>query len=236
MIVTSTVGDEAGVSADPQLSVDVRTLQASYDVNLDVTADVVQVSGHPDRAIEERIDRALLAPVNGEIADLREGVDALRELLAEEERADDPVTTTITATVVLQNERFVSVRYENQPVSDLITNSSWQSFATATVDLRTGAAVEGIFRGAVEDGMDALAPLLVEYSADGLCGAGSIELAADDLGSKVLVAFAGDHVEVTVVLPLLGQANACGIPTVDVPYEAFGDLLDPALVAGLTGG
>jgi hypothetical protein len=230
VVITNTVGDETPAAA---LAVDVRTARASYDVNLDVTADIVQVSGHPDPAIEERIDRALQEPVNTEVNELRTSVDSLRDLLADEPRADTPVATTIEASVLLQNDNFVSVRYENQPVSDLITNSSWQSFATVTVDLRTGDTVGQIIRPGLgtDQAMDMLERSLVDHSPDGLC---DFDLAPADLGENLLYAFTPDHVEFTVVLPLLGAENACGIPTVQVPYDDLAGLLDPDLVVGLT--
>lgn len=237
VIVTTTTGDDPPAVAQEALSVSTRTEQASYDVNVDVSAQVVQVSGVGNAAA---LNEALRGPVDARIRELRDSFSATRQLLREsdDERWDTPVTIGITATVLLQNANYVSVRYDNLPASDLLTNTSWQSYDTVTVDLRTGKALtrDQIYRPGAPD---ALVDALLPHSPYRLCeyeGADPITVTENDLGDEVTVAFTRDHASFTVELPVLGRANACGIPTVDVPYADLADVLDPTLVQGLTAG
>jgi eukaryotic-like serine/threonine-protein kinase len=237
VIVTTTTGDDPPAAAQEALSVSTRTEQASYDVNVDVSAQVVQVSGVGNAAA---LNEALRGPVDARVRELRDSFSATRQLLREsdDERWDTPVTIGITATVLLQNANYVSVRYDNLPASDLLSNSSWQSYDAVTVDLRTGKALtrDQIYRPGAPD---ALVEALLANSPNELCdyeGAEEITLTEDNLGDVVTVAFTRDHATFTIELPLLGRANACGIPTLDIPYADLADVLDPTLVQGLTTG
>lgn len=238
VIIVNTTGDDPPVVAQ-QLSVNTVTEQASYPVNVDVSAQIVQTSGVGNAAA---LNEALRAPVDARVRQIRDALDAVRAGMrdSDDERWDDPATITITATVLLQSTNYLSVRYDNDPDSSLISNSPWQSFDTVTVDLRTGKALTTgqIYR---PDAAGALATVFETSAPDKLCedistGGTDLALTDENLGREVLVAFSRDHASFTVELPLLGRANACGIPVIDIPYADLADVLDPTLVRDLTAG
>jgi hypothetical protein len=133
------------------------------------------------------------------------------------------------------------VRYDSRPDLGVLTNSSWQSYGTVTVDLTTGEALaaEDVFQ---PGGIDALADLWTEEESITGCpdywtGATRLDLTRENIGRDVLVAFAADHASFTVELSAFGsRATACGTQVVDMPYDELTDVLDPALVDGLTRG
>lgn len=240
VIVVDTVTDPPG-GAQEAFAVDTVTERASYPVNVDVSAQVVRVSGSP---VADRINAALRAPVDARIRDLRDSIASVRDTLGDDERADELVDVEITSHLRLRNANFLSVRYENQPDVGAISNSSWHSYDTVTVDLRTGRALtpEQVFRpeARTADGLDALEQKLVDHSPEPLCedptGGSELDIAADDLGGAILVTFTRDGAEFTVDLPALGHITACGIRTVVIPYADLTDVLDPALARELTAG
>jgi serine/threonine-protein kinase len=237
--VINTVGDDPPAASQEAFAVDTRTETASYQVNVDVSAQIVQVSGSP---VADALNAALRKPVDDEIADVRKSVDSLRDDMREsgDDRWDDPVSIDVKATVLLRNPDYVSVRYDNQPTLGPLTNSSWQSFDTVTVDLRTGKALtlDQLYRpGAAAALSDAL---FAEY-ADELCptistGETRVDITEESLGKYVVVAFAGDHAEFTIELSNFDRATACGVLTYELPYEKLTQVLRPELVRGLTGG
>ncbi|HEX6357079.1 serine/threonine-protein kinase [Actinophytocola sp.] len=239
VIVITTTGEDPPAVAQESLSVSTRTERASYQLNVAVTAELVEVSGVGNAAA---LNDALRGPVDARIRELRDGFAGVRQMMrdSDDERWDDPVTITVRATVLLRNANYLSVRYENLPDASLISNSSWQSFDAVTVDLRTGEALppSRVFRPGAPK---ALADVLLAHSPDRLCAdlstpAGEFVLTEDDLGDAVTVAFTPDHASFTVELPAFNRANACGIQTVDVPYADLADVLDPTLVKELTNG
>jgi serine/threonine-protein kinase len=239
VIVVTTTGDDPPAVTQEALSVSTRAEQASYQTNVSVTAELVQVSGAGNAAA---LNEALRAPVDARIRELRDEFAGIRQMMRDndDERWDDEVDVIVRATVLLRNSNYLSVRYENLPDVSRISNSWWQSFDTVTVDLRTGEALtrDRLFRPGAPD---ALARVLLAHSTDNLCadidpGAGEFVLAEDDLGDAVTVAFTPDHASFTIELPAFDRSNACGIRTVDVPYADLTEVLDPTLVRELTSG
>jgi hypothetical protein len=237
VIVVNTTGDDPP-PAQP-FAVSVRTEQASYNLNMNVSAQVVAVSGS-QRAGE--LNAALRAPVDAEVRRVRDSVASIRQDMRGDgdERWDDPVTIEVEAEVLLQNENYVSVRYDNQPNLGLLTDSSWQSYDTVTVDLDTGRALttDEMF---LPDGAGMLANrwMRVESIAgctDPVTGQSRLDLTNEDLGTDVLVAFTRDHASFTVDMSALGRFTACGTPIVDMPYDELTEVLDPAFVDKLTAG
>jgi eukaryotic-like serine/threonine-protein kinase len=233
VVIVNNTGD------DPQetLAVSTSTEQASYAVNVDVSAQVVRVSGVDDA---EALNAALRAPVDARIRKTRDLIDGIRAGMKtdEDKRWDDPTSITIKATVLLQGSDYLSVRYENDPDATAISNSStWQSYDTVTVDLRTGKPLttKQIYQPGA---LGPLADVLVDTGE--MCASADLDpsrdlpLTEENLGDQVKVAFTRDHASFTVELPLLDRANACGNATVDIPYGELTDVLDPALVQDLT--
>ncbi|WP_459706984.1 serine/threonine-protein kinase [Actinophytocola sp. KF-1] len=237
VIVVNTTGGDDPPPAEP-FAVSVSTEQASYE-HMDVSAQVVTVSGSP-RA--DALNEALRAPVDAAVREVRDGVAAIRQDMREtgDDRWDDPASIAVTADVLLRTDHYVSVRYDSRPDLGVLTNSSWQSYGTVTVDLDTGKALtaDEVFQ---PDGADWLAALWLREEpiaacTDPLTGQSRLPLKQEDLGTDVLVAFTRDHASFTVDMAALGRATACGTPVVDMPYDELTDVLDPALVDKLTGG
>jgi serine/threonine-protein kinase len=239
VIVINTTGDDPPAVTQEALSVTTVTEHASYPTNVTVSAQVVQASGVGNAA---QLNEALRGPVDARIRALRNDLDGVRSGMRDsgDERWDDPATITVTATVLLRNANYLSVRYDNDPDASLISNSPWQSYDTVTVDLRTGKALTPgqIFQ---PGSASALAAAFQKTAPDKLCedvstGSTDLDLAEENLGREVRVAFTRDHASFTVELPALGRANACGIPTIDVQYADLTDVLDANLVQELTNG
>jgi len=241
VIVINTTGDDPPAVTQEALSVNTVTEQASYPVRVDVSTQVVQVSGVANAAA---LNEALRAPVAARIGSLRHDIGLIRDDMREsgDDRWNAPTDIKVTATVLLRNSSYVSVRYDNQPNVGSISNSSWQSYDTVTVDVRTGKALtrEQIFRPGAPD---ALLEAMLAHSPDRLCEDGDVSvggpglvLVEDNLGNEVTVAFARDHASFTIELPSFGRMSACGIRTVDIPYADLTNVLDATLVRGLTAG
>ena len=239
VIVVNTTGEDPAPPPEP-LAVSVQTEQASYNVNLDVSAQIVEVSGSP-RA--EELNAALRAPIDSAVRYVRDGVASIRQDMRADgdERWDDPVTIDVKADVLLQNENYVSVRYDNQPNMGPLSDSSWQTYGTVTVDLNSGKALTTaeMFQ---PDGAGLLANLWMKEESITGCpdyrtGATRLDLTEENLGKEVLVAFSRDHASFTVELPEFdNRITACGTQTVDMPYNELTEVLDPALVDKLTAG
>ncbi|WP_291416325.1 hypothetical protein, partial [Actinophytocola sp.] len=236
VIVVGVNGDGPPVAEAQALSVDTQTVRTSYDdVILNVSAQVVQVSGHPNGTVQQRINDALRSSVDDEINQLRESIAATRELTAGHPQQNAPFNLATRAEITLRNNDFVSVHYDHRVRSDLITNSDWSTATATTVDLHTGAALaaDAIFTDAVD-----LTEVARALDHDGgVCGMpGRLSFTRSDLGDVVRIGFTRNAIEFTLELPrIAGFANACGIPTIAVPYGEI-DGLDKNLVAKLTAG
>ena len=218
------------------LRVNSQTVRTTYDdVILNVSAQVVQVSGHPDSAVQQRINNGLRAPVNDEISRLRDNIAGTRELTPGHPQQNAPFNLDTTAKVLLRNDDFLSVHYDHAVVSDLITNSDWSTANSTTVNLRTG---ETLAPDAILTENADLTQVARALDRDGgVCGMpGVLSITRDDFGDAVQVGFTRRAMEFTLELPRLsGFANACGIKTIAVPYGEL-DGLDRNLVAKLTAG
>jgi serine/threonine-protein kinase len=240
VVVINTIGDDPPAASQEAFAVVTKDEKVEYPVNLTFDAQVVEVTGV---ANSDALNAALRAPLDARVDSLREDLNGIRDLLQEDpddERWDDPVTIKVSAAVLLANADYVSVRYYNEPNAGAISNSSWQSYDTVTVDRRTGKALAPtrIYRPGT---LDRLADTLLASSADRLCADNAIDsdeldLAEANLGTDLTVAFTREHATFTVDLPAFGRINACGIRVVDVPYADLTEILDPALVTGLTAG
>jgi serine/threonine-protein kinase len=242
VIVVETTSDPPPAASQAALTVSTRTEQASYDVNVDVSAQVVQVSGVANAA---EVNAALRAPVDARVRELREYVAHWRDEFRQDgdDRWDDPTGIEITATVLLQTADYLSVRYDYKPdlasITGVANDENTPSGGGVTVDLRTGEALTParIYR---PGSIDALSEALVATGK--MCESASVDpspdlpLTEENLGDQVKVGFTRDHAWFAVDLMRLGRSNACGNATVEIPYADLTDVLDPTLVQALTTG
>ncbi|OXM75286.1 MULTISPECIES: serine/threonine-protein kinase [Amycolatopsis] len=232
------------------LSVDIETT-AGTDPALPITYDLQypRVTGHPDAAVQERINAALRAPADERLRSLREGLsrpDILPDFLSRGET----VGVRTTAVVALRTDRLLSVRYDHALDSDFLSHTSWRFPESVTVDLATGRVLgpRDVFREDVltAQGMATLTERLVARSAQGFCrrvsvsGPGapaSIDTADTPRGGDHVPAadlvFTHAGVDFLVLYSELGCTTAAGQETITLPYAEITDLLRPELLAML---
>jgi hypothetical protein len=240
---SATAENAPPAGAQQSLRVSTQTVQTSYDdVKLNVTAGIVQVTGHPDGHVQQTINDALRDQVGDEVNVLREQVAGTRRQVGDHPQRDAPFNLVVTPDVRLQNDNFLSVRYENVPTSDLITNSSWTTYRTITVDLRTGRSLgpTAIFGqdNVSKPTADGVSRAIEAQESGNVCGLQTpLTLTPEDFAEHVQIAYTRDAVEFTLVLPSLPDyTNACGIQTVGVPYDDVSNLVDSTLVRELAAG
>ncbi len=244
VIAVEATGEEPPAAAQP-FSVDTVVEEASYEVDIDVRTELVQVSNHEDPAVEESLDEELRRPVDERITYVRESVAEIRDMIDGQPQADDPVTITVDAEILLQNREFVSVRYDVQPAMGGLSDSSWQSYETVTVDLRNGGVLtpSAMFQPEVltPAGMDELELQLISSSEEPLCpdpdtGQTHLTIEVASLNEGVDVAFTPTEAEFAVDLREVGAFAFCGIKTVSVSYEELDEVLYPEVIDRLTAG
>jgi eukaryotic-like serine/threonine-protein kinase len=242
VIVVETTSDPPPAATQEALTVSTRTEQASYQVNVNVSTQVVQVSGVSNA---DAVNAALRGPVDARVRELRDYVGGVRDMMRGDgdEHWDDPTGIKITAKVLLQTADYLSVRYDNEPdlsaINGVANNENTPNNGAVTVDLRTGQALTPaqIYQ---PDTLDALADALVATGK--MCESASLDPSPDlpltekNLGNQVKVAFTRDHAWFAVDLINLGRANACGNATVEIPYADLVNVLNPTLVQALTNG
>ncbi|WP_235096742.1 serine/threonine-protein kinase [Amycolatopsis decaplanina] len=205
--------------------------------NLAYNGDYPEVTGSPDQAWLKRVNDALTAPIDD--WNRKTGPGA-----AELEPERGPYTLVTKADVRAQNERYLSVRYTHDLVNK--PHPTWgYGRATVTIDLKEGKALTpaelfapGKF---TDDGLRALTERI--WPGKEQCGAPTSTfpyrpLRPADLTDepKVWLAFTPTAVEVTANLTDLGFSTACGVQDFTLPYDKVADLLNPALVDGVTSG
>ncbi|GAB3704629.1 hypothetical protein GCM10027598_04940 [Amycolatopsis oliviviridis] len=205
--------------------------------NIAYSGDYPEVTGSPDQAWLKRVNDALTAPIDAWNGKTGPGAAQL-----EPERG--PYKLLTKADVRSQNDRYLSVRYthdlENKP------HPTWSyGRATVTVDLKEGRALTPaeLFAPGVlsDDGMRKLTERI--WPDKEQCGVPTSTFPYRPLRSadltdepKVWLAFAPTAVEITVNMTDLGFTTACGVQDHTLPYDKVADLLNPALVDGVTSG
>ncbi len=204
--------------------------------NLAYSGEVPEVSGSPDQAWLKRVNDALAAPIDEWNRKTGPGAAAL-----EPERG--PYTLETKAEVRLQTERYLSVRYSHDLANK--PHPTWSyGRATVTIDLKEGKALTPaeLFRPGKlsDDGLRAMSDRI--WPDQDQCGTDigipykpirPVDLTDE---KKVWLAFTPAALEVTVNMTDLGYPTACGVQDYTLSYDKVADLLNPDLVAGVTGG
>ncbi|MEV6905477.1 serine/threonine-protein kinase [Amycolatopsis sp. NPDC051071] len=195
-----------------------------------------EVTGGPDAAWSKRVNDALTAPIDAWNRETGPGAAKL-----EPERGPYVLNTQVD--VRMQNERYLSVRYEHG--LDNAPHSTWNmGRSVVLIDLTSGnpVAPADLFRPGTftDEGMAKLSDLLWPDHNQG-CGLTTwIPIKPADLAGpgelKVFPSFTPAEVELTINFNRLGFETACGVQTMKLPYDKMSELLKPELVAGLTGG
>ncbi len=197
-----------------------------------------EVTGGPDQAWSKRVNDALTAPIDEWNRETGPGAARLRA-----EHGGGPYALNTTADVRMQNERYLSVRYEHG--LDNAPHSTWNMGRSAVlIDLKSGTAVPSadLFRPGMftDQGMLALSDRLWPDHDQGCALTTWTPIKPADLAGpgerKVFPTFTPAEVELTINYNRLGFETACGVQTMKLPYDKLADLLNPELVAGLTGG
>ncbi|WP_326836457.1 protein kinase [Amycolatopsis rhabdoformis] len=215
-----------------------QALPVSYDLQFP------QVSGGADPAVRQRINAALRAPVDKRLKAIRDGVTSYRDMF--QERGDTAAAHT-KAQILLRTPSLLSVRYQHDLDSDVLSHPTWRFPEMVNVDLGTGQALgpKDVFRPEVltAAGMATLTQRLEPHTQSGFRTVVSVDGdgrktdldAADsvDGGDHVPAAsfgFTETGLQFELLWYELGATTADGQETVTVPYGEVGDLLTPKLL------
>ncbi|MET7991967.1 protein kinase [Amycolatopsis sp. NPDC005232] len=230
------------------LTVSLQTT-SGRDQAMPVTYDLQfpQVSGGPDPAVRQRINEALRAPVDKRLKAIRDGVAGNRDRFQE---AGDTAAAHTTARILLQTPSLLSVRYQHDLDSAVLSHPTWRFPETTTVDLGTGQILgpREVFRPEVltAAGMKTLTQRLEPHTQYGF----RREPGVGEEGRKVDIDAAnstagGDHVpgadfgfteagvQFEILWYELGASTADGQETVTLPYAEVGDLMQPKFLTML---
>ncbi|MFI5614483.1 serine/threonine-protein kinase [Amycolatopsis sp. NPDC051903] len=241
-------GNHDDPPAQAALTVSLQTT-AGRDQALPVTYDLQfpQVSGGPDPAVRQRTNEALRAPVDKRLKAIRDGVAGYRDRFQE---TGDTAAARSTARILLQTPSVLSVRYQHDLDSSVLSHPTWRFPETVTVDLGTGKVLGpgDVFRPEVltAAGMTTLTQRLEPHTKNGFCRVPEVDgegrqvgIDAADRGSGgahvpgAAFGFTGTGVQFEILWYDLGCDTASGQETVTVPYGELGDLLAPKLLAML---
>ncbi|HVW42122.1 MAG TPA: protein kinase [Amycolatopsis sp.] len=236
-----------------ELAVTVQTT-AGQEPGLPITYSLQypQVSGHADAAAQQRINDALRAPVDERLRNVRSTV-ADPDILERVRSDGDTVHMRTTATVTLRTPQLLSVRYDHDLDSSVLSHTSWRFPETVTIDLVGGKALgpHDMFRPEIltADGMAELTRRLTPHTQYGeFCRRPtvgyedgprvSIDAAEAVEGTKEHVpgadiAFTPTGADFLVIWYRLGCITAAGQETVTLAYDEMADLLLPQFLTML---
>ncbi|QFU85305.1 serine/threonine-protein kinase [Amycolatopsis sp. YIM 10] len=214
------------------MTADVRNRTENFGT-FDFNGQYVAISGLADPAVQERVNQALMAPVDG-------WIDYVREI------NPDPATDTphlsTKAEIRRQDDKVLSVKYTRSIDSVQFGNRGGFSIRGVTVDLKTGEVIDApkVFADAAagQAGTTELEERLLARSPGGFCGGGTVHepmeprhltepYTAGDGDPAVQAIFATEAVEFDVYGSAFGGPMACDHQTVVVPYADLADLMAP---------
>jgi eukaryotic-like serine/threonine-protein kinase len=218
------------------LAVDLAT-RTEATADFDVSAQYVRVSGMSDPVVQQKVNDALMAPLDDWITYVREGVTG------PEPDGDIPHVHN-EPRIDRQDAKVVSVRYLLTVDSSQFGNHGAGSIKTVNVDLSTGKAVTAsdVFAEAAQSGqgMAELEQRILPHAPNGYCdGSPPVGdergLEPDDLQphapggvSVVQIGFSPEGVEFGIAASALGYPMACEYSEFLVPYAEVTDLMTPA--------
>ncbi|WP_052371642.1 serine/threonine-protein kinase [Amycolatopsis taiwanensis] len=208
--------------------------QSSASPGFDVNAQYAYVSGLSDPAVQQRVNAALMAPLDDWISYVRDGVTG------PEPGGGIPVVHN-EVRIDRQDAKVLSVRYLLTVDSVQFGNHGAATIKTVNVDLAKGieATAGDVFALRDQSAMTRLEQRILAHAPDGYCdGSPPIDaqrsLEPDDLqpytpgGSPVLqIEFTADGVEFGIVASALGYPMACDYREFTVPYREVSDLMTP---------
>jgi hypothetical protein len=232
------------------------TMQTSSgrDQGLPITYDLQypQVSGVADPVAQQRINDALRAPVDKRLKSIRDAVSDPDVLPMFQER-NDTANVRTTTRILLQTPSLLSVRYDHDLDSDVLSHTTWRFPETVNVDLTTGQVLgpKDMFRPEVltAAGMKTLTQRLALHVEGGeFCSTPTIgdyrgrqvtidATEAVDRGTEHVpaadIGFTATGAGFEILWYELGCAAASGQQTVTLPYDEIADLLLPRFLTML---
>ncbi|RSN58803.1 serine/threonine protein kinase [Amycolatopsis sp. WAC 04182] len=246
VVVVNADGDEAPpqTTTVAAMKVDLLTRTEKLD-GFDFNGKYVRISGLKDKAVEERVNKALMAPIDGWLTSVWSPGNP-----PEKEPDGDIPHMSTTAEVLRQDDKLLSVVYERSVETVQLGNHGAYAVRTLVIDLSDGDVIPtaGLFDNVdgdaermrmVEDRMYASAKpgdcLATPPSEPEHLPARAMSDRYTQDGAIVQAAPAANGMEFRVAAFVLGYPMACNPTTVTVPYERLRGLLSPE-VAHLLGG
>ncbi|NBH09781.1 hypothetical protein GTY80_41885 [Amycolatopsis sp. SID8362] len=243
-------GDDPPAPPAP-LSVAMQTM-TGRDPALPISYDLQypQVSGGADAAVRQRVNDALRAPADKRLKSIKDGV-AEPSTLERVRQEGETVAMRSSARVLRQAPGLLSVRYDHDLDSAVLSHTTWRFPEALSVDLATGQVLgpRDVFRPEVltAAGMRTLTQRLAPHTKNGFC---TVPTVVGYPERRVSIDAAerpggGDHVpaatfgftdagaEFEVLWYDLGCATAAGNETVVLPYGELADLLQPKVLTML---
>ncbi|SFP59745.1 protein kinase domain-containing protein [Amycolatopsis rubida] len=232
------------------LTVAIQT-DSGRDQALPITYDLQypQVSGGPDAAVRKRVNDALRAPVDKRLKAIRDARANPGWQPQFAEAGETPAARS-TARILVQTPTLLSVRYDHDLDSNVLSHTTWRFPETVTVDLATGNPLgpQDMFRPEIltAAGMKTLTERIEPHTRNGFCRIVSVDdegrTATIDAADRVpardhvpgaSVGFTKTGAEFEILWYDLGCDMASGKETATVPYAEIADLLRPKLVTML---
>ncbi|WP_329061257.1 protein kinase domain-containing protein [Amycolatopsis sp. NBC_01480] len=243
-------GGDPPAPPPPQLTVAMQTL-AGQDQALPMSYELQypQVSGGADPAVRQRVNEALRAPIDKRLKTVRDSVADPSTLDMFRQRGDTAALHS-SARILLQTPDLLSVRYDHDLKSDVLSHTTWRFPEAFTVDLTTGKVLgpQDMFRPEIltADGMRTLTQRLTPHTGE-FCSVPTVEgyptrqvsMDAAEMpggGGHVPASafgFTGTGAEFEILWYKLGCASASGSESVVLPYAELNDLLLPKFLTML---
>ncbi|MFD5089944.1 serine/threonine-protein kinase [Amycolatopsis thailandensis] len=236
VVVVNANSDDPPTTTVSAMQVDLLTRTEKLD-GFDFNGKYVRITGLKDKAVEERVNKALMAPIDGWLTSVWSPGNP-----PEKEPDGDIPHMSSTAEVLRQDDKVLSVVYERSVETVQLGNHGAYDVQTLVIDLSGGEVIstQSLFEN-VEGNAKRMLMLEERFYASAKPGECLAEppspaqhlparsLSDPNIDDRAIVqaAPAASGMVFHVSAYVLGYAMACNPTTVTVPYDRLLDLLSP---------